>query len=59
MRIITRQSKLALLQVEEVMRQYPDVHYELMKTSITMVTARMVINTFFIPQLLGLGKSVH
>ncbi|MBO7570139.1 MAG: hydroxymethylbilane synthase, partial [Bacteroidaceae bacterium] len=32
MRIITRQSKLALLQVEEVMRQYPDVHYELMKT---------------------------
>lgn len=32
MRIISRQSKLALLQVDEVMSQFPDVQYELIKT---------------------------
>lgn len=32
MRIISRQSRLALLQVDEVMRQFPDVSYELIKT---------------------------
>ena len=32
MRIISRQSKLALLQVEEVMRQFPQVAYKLIKT---------------------------
>ncbi len=32
MRIISRQSKLALLQVEEVMRHFPQVAYKLIKT---------------------------
>lgn len=32
MRIISRKSKLALLQVEEVMRHFPQVAYELIKT---------------------------
>lgn len=32
MRIISRQSKLALLQVEEVMKHFPQVAYELIKT---------------------------
>jgi len=32
MRIISRQSKLALLQVEEVMKRFPQVDYELIKT---------------------------
>lgn len=32
MRIISRQSKLALLQVEEVMKRFPEVRYELIKT---------------------------